>query len=39
LKSENEYFDTPSWLGEEVSGQIKYYNSQLSKQPYNKWKL
>ncbi|PWH84041.1 adenylate cyclase [Algibacter marinivivus] len=38
LKSENEAFEKPEWLGKEVSGQIKYYNSQLSKQPYNTWK-
>ena len=38
LKTENETFIKPDWLGEEVTGHIKYYNSQLSKQPYNSWK-
>ena len=38
LNDENELFEKPSWLGEEVSGQTKYYNSQLSNQPYNTWK-
>ncbi len=38
LKQENETFEKPDWLGEEVTGDIKYYNSQLSKQPYNTWK-
>jgi len=38
LNSENETFDKPNWLGEEVTGQIKYYNSQLSKLPFNMWK-
>lgn len=38
LKSENESFEKPSWLGEEVTGQEKYYNSQLSKNPYQNWK-
>ena len=38
LESENETFEKPTWLGEEVTGQIKYYNSQLSKHPYNTWK-
>jgi len=38
LKKETETFETPNWLGKEVSGQIKYYNSQLSKDPYNTWK-
>ena len=37
LNSENETFTKPDWLGEEVTGNIKYYNSQLSKQPYNTW--
>jgi len=27
----------PDWIGEEVTGQIKYYNSQLSKKPYKSW--
>jgi len=25
-------------LGKEVTGDLKYYNSQLSKQPYKNWK-
>ncbi|SHI73488.1 CYTH domain-containing protein [Algibacter luteus] len=37
LKNENETFEKPFWLGKEVTGDIKYYNSQLSKQPYNTW--
>ena len=37
LKSEDETFIKPNWLGEEVTGQLKYYNSQLSKQPYKFW--
>ena len=37
LKSENETFEKPNWLGEDITGQIKYYNSQLSKEPYNSW--
>ncbi len=28
----------PDWLGEEVTGDPKYYNSQLSKKPYSAWK-
>ncbi len=38
LNHENETFKKPDWLGEEVTGDKKYYNSQLSKQPYIKWK-
>ncbi|NJX14151.1 CYTH domain-containing protein [Tamlana crocina] len=37
LKDENEVFEKPKWLGEEVTGNPKYYNSQLSKQPYKTW--
>lgn len=37
LGSEDEPFDRPSFLGEEVTGQIKYYNSFLMKSPYCKW--
>jgi CYTH domain-containing protein len=37
LNSETETFLKPNWLGEEVTGQIKYYNSQLSKSPFNAW--
>ena len=37
LQEEEEIFTKPEWLGEEVTGNIKYYNSQLSKQPYNTW--
>lgn len=38
LNHVSEIFKKPLWLGEEVTGNIKYYNSQLSKQPYNTWK-
>lgn len=37
LNEENERFEKPEWLGEEVTGQKKYYNSQLSKNPYKTW--
>ena len=37
LSTENEKFQKPDWLGEEVTGNIKYYNSQLSKQPFKTW--
>ncbi|MTE27054.1 CYTH domain-containing protein [Winogradskyella ouciana] len=38
LQSKNETFERPNWLGKEVTGDIKYYNSQLSKQPFKNWK-
>ncbi|MDT0606456.1 CYTH domain-containing protein [Croceitalea rosinachiae] len=37
LKHEDEHFTKPDWLGDEVTGQTKYYNSQLSKNPFGKW--
>ena len=38
LQNEYEQFEKPKWLGKEVTGEIKYYNSQLSKYPFNTWK-
>jgi len=38
LSSEDEEFQKPEWLGEEVTGQVKYYNSMLMKNPYKDWK-
>ena len=37
LKSEDEEFEKPDWLGQEVTGEVKYYNSMLMKNPYTKW--
>lgn len=37
LKTEYDRFDKPDWLGMEVTGDIRYYNSQLSKNPYKNW--
>ena len=38
LSEVNEAFIKPEWLGEEVTGDIRYYNSLLSKKPYTTWK-
>ena len=38
LGDEDEAFTRPSWLGEEVTGDKKYYNSMLVKNPYKNWK-
>lgn len=38
LSSEDEKFDKPDWLGEEVTGDVKYFNSMLMKNPYSTWK-
>ena len=37
LKSEDEAFEKPDWLGEEVTNNEKYYNSYLSKNPFKNW--
>ncbi len=37
LRQEEDHFEKPSWLGEEVTGQTKYYNSMLMKNPFTKW--
>jgi CYTH domain-containing protein len=37
LSSANENFIKPSWLGKEVTGITKYYNSELSNTPFNSW--
>jgi adenylate cyclase len=39
LNNEEESFEKPNWLGEEVTGQKKYYNSSLAKNPYKTWKI
>ena len=38
LDSEDEAFDKPTWLGKEVTGDDRYYNSMLMKNPYKNWK-
>lgn len=37
LATETESFEKPSWLGEEVTGNTKYYNSMLMKNPFTRW--
>ncbi|RKS55298.1 adenylate cyclase [Gillisia mitskevichiae] len=37
LTSEKDTFKKPDWLGEEVTGDLRYYNSQLSKNPFKNW--
>jgi adenylate cyclase len=37
LKSETEIFEKPSWLGKEVTNDIRYYNSYLCKNPFVNW--
>lgn len=37
LDSEDEAFEKPEWLGEEVTGDVKYFNAMLMKNPYKNW--
>jgi CYTH domain-containing protein len=37
LNTETETFEKPDWLGDEVTGDIKYYNSNLIKFPFINW--
>jgi CYTH domain-containing protein len=37
LASEDDVFERPAWLGEEVTGDRRYYNSSLTKNPYKDW--
>lgn len=37
LKSADDQFEKPSWLGTEVTGDTKYFNSMLMKNPYTRW--
>ncbi len=38
LSSPDEAFERPAWLGDEVTGDKRYYNSQLLQHPYSAWK-
>jgi adenylate cyclase len=37
LKSEDQAFELPPWAGEEVSGDIRYYNAYLAQKPFTTW--
>ncbi|WP_027866781.1 CYTH domain-containing protein [Massilia alkalitolerans] len=37
LPSEDTVFDRPDWIGQEVSGDKRYYNSSLIRFPYSQW--
>ncbi|NDW10048.1 CYTH domain-containing protein [Dysgonomonas sp. 520] len=39
LDSVDEDFEKPAWLGQEVTGDIRFYNSQLVTHPYSKWQM
>jgi adenylate cyclase len=37
LGSEDESFERPDWIGEEVSDDSRYYNANLARHPYRSW--
>ena len=37
LPSEDAAFDKPNWLGDEVTGDPRYYNYMLMKNPFKNW--
>ena len=37
LDSENQQFDQPDWIGEEVTADRRYFNSSLIRNPYSNW--
>lgn len=37
LSQADETIALPDWVGQEVSGDIRYYNSELAKHPYQDW--
>ena len=37
LPSEDHEFNAPNWVGKEVTGDTRYYNSKLLKYPYKNW--
>ena len=38
LPTEDTLFEKPDWLGDEVTGDVSYFNSMLMKNPYKNWK-
>lgn len=38
LASEDETFAKPDWIGREVTGDARYFNSRLISHPYSEWK-
>jgi CYTH domain-containing protein len=37
LEDEHESFEKPAWVGDEVTGDPRYFNSSLVSHPYNAW--
>ena len=37
LNAADEAFEKPAWVGEEVTEEVRYYNTQLARHPYSEW--
>ncbi|MCL1986228.1 MAG: CYTH domain-containing protein [Betaproteobacteria bacterium] len=37
LEHEDQNFERPAWIGEEITGDPRYYNVNLARVPYSKW--
>ena len=38
IEREDEEYEIPEWVGEEVTSDMRYYNSNLMQNPYKNWK-
>jgi len=38
LQSEDQTIELPDWVGQDVSGNPRYYNASLVKRPYSQWR-
>jgi adenylate cyclase len=37
LQSEDQVFARPEWIGEEVTHDLRYFNSSLAAHPFSQW--
>lgn len=37
LENEQQLFEKPKWLGDEITSEVKYFNSNLIENPYKSW--
>lgn len=37
LETEDQYFEKPDWLGDELTGDERFYNAYLSNKPFTVW--
>jgi len=37
LKAEDDVLELPAWVGEEVTGDPRYFNSNLLAHPFSRW--